>query len=96
MTGVVNTFDIGDRVVLEVVLTDAGGATVDPDTVVLRVRSASGQVTTPAVSRLKRGSYRGEVVPATAGDWHWRFETSSPWEGAEEGMFRVRLSKVLS
>ena len=95
-----NKYDIGDRVRLTLDVQEAG-AYVDPTSVVLKVKKPDNTVTTYTygvsadVVRSDEGRYYILVSITVAGAWYYRWETTGPGQGAEEGAFTALKSKVL-
>lgn len=73
----------------------ATDAYVDPSTVAFKYRNGNGTVTTLTygadVSLVKdsTGIYHVDVDAATAGTWHYRFESTGTYKAAQEGTFTV-------
>jgi hypothetical protein len=95
-----NKYDIGDKVRLTLDVQEIG-AYVDPSTVVLKVKKPDTTVTTYTygvgadVVKSATGRYFVLVSITAAGAWYYRWETTGPGQGAEEGAFTALKSKVL-
>lgn len=102
----VNTYDIGDLVVLKNgTFTNAGGIAVDPATVNVKVQNPNYDDVTytygmdAQVEKIGTGMYRCTIKPLIAGIWYYRWEAVDPaasitaaLEGAEEHKFSIRPS----
>jgi hypothetical protein len=86
--------DVGGTVDITAVLT-VEDALIDAASVILRVKSPGGIVTTPVISRDSIGTYHCDLEVDTAGEWFYRFEATAP-ASAHEGSFLVRQSHVLA
>ena len=95
----INTYDIGDRVILSAAFEVADVAT-DPTATSFVVRPAGGQAVTytlgsdDRVERDSAGVFTCWVEPDRHGDWHWAAVGTGPAKGAEERIFRVREPKA--
>ena len=106
MSACVNTYDLGDLVILKNgTFLDAEGVAVDPPVINVKVQSPDAADVTytygvnPNVEKLAIGVYRCTVKPLVAGIWFYRWEAVDPsasivlaLEGAEEHKFAVRAS----
>lgn len=76
-------------------LTDTGAA-ADPTTLVLKLKDASGTVTSytygssTAIVNDSVGNYHGDVIIPSSGKWSWRWEATGAVVGATEGTFIVK------
>ena len=86
-------FEVGTTARIQMNVTVEGDV-VDVDTVILKLKDPLGVVTLPNVVREDLGEYYADTVVATAGQYKYRWETTSPIS-AEEGSFVVRKSGVL-
>ena len=106
MAASVNTYDIGDLVILKNgTFLDAEGIAVDPPLINVKVQdpAALDVIYTYGVDsnveKLAVGVYRCTIKPVIAGIWFYRWEAVDPSapvvvarEGAEEHKFAVRAS----
>lgn len=95
-----NSYDIGDLVQLNVLVTGSEGTPVDPETVELVVRDPTGEVTTydyalGTVVRTDVGSYLVQLTPDQPGTWVYRWVTTGVGQGAEERRFYVRAHSAV-
>ena len=67
-----------------------GATLTDPGAVALRLVDPTGLATTPTATKSATGTYYADVVVATEGLWHYRFEGTAPALGAAEGKLEVR------
>lgn len=74
-----NTYPLGQTVTVSTTFANAAGAAANPTTVVLTVRSPSGDVTTPTPSNSGTGTYEAVLAPDEAGVWRyeWKGTTGS-------------------
>jgi hypothetical protein len=91
-------WDVNDAPRLQATFRNDSGALVDPSTVALRVLAPSGVVTNysyaaATLTKLSTGVYATEVPLTEAGQWFYRWESSTPGT-AEEGWLRVREPRV--
>lgn len=90
-----NTYDIGDRIGVEMQFYDANGAPADPNIVRFKYIDGSGNsvtVTAPNASIshvIGSGYYLWSTVGMIPGMWHWRWEGEGGIDTAEEGSFRI-------
>lgn len=108
MAATVNTYDIGDLVILKngTFTSDAGDA-VDPPVINVKVQDPRYDDTTYTygtdanVEKLATGIYRCTIKPMIPGMWYYRWETRdtalivNAMEGAEEHRFSVRPSAFI-
>lgn len=95
-----STYDVGDRVKLDVVFKDNTGAEVDPTEVELQLRRPDGTTvsyTHPTDSEIQKeatGVYSHVLTTEHSGqhDFHWK--ATGPGAGVEEGRFWVRLNAL--
>ena len=106
MAASVNTYDIGDLVILKNgTFKDGLDVAVDPVVINVKVQSPNYEDVTytygvdAAVEKLGVGIYRCTVKPTIPGMWYYRWEAVDPsasivvaMEGAEEHRFSVRPS----
>lgn len=90
----VNTYDIGDVVVLTATFA-VDGTPTNPSTIACQVKDPNGTETTPTPTNPSSGVYEVEVEPTTAGLWHYRFAGTGGAKAAEEHAFEVRRSAFL-
>lgn len=94
-----NTYDIGDKIDLTAVVTDKNGNTVDPTTIVWKVKHPSGTVDTynyPAgseITRTSQGNFKLQVAPDQSGEWVHQWRSTGAQAGGE-GTFYVRRPKI--
>lgn len=86
-----NTYDIGDKVRLKLVLKDYDGALIN-GTVTCAVIDPSAAPTAPSVTNGGTGIYYAYVDVDEAGTWRYRFESTGAVVSAGEGSFSVRPS----
>lgn len=84
-----DTYDFGDPVTLDLQVRDAAGVLVTPTTITLTTRDPDGAETTVVPATTGVGLYSVTLLPTVAGTWLYRWETTGPGEGAEEGGFTV-------
>ena len=95
-----STWLIGETARLSVAITDAAGAAADPGALRLKTKDPAGTVQTYTygvsgeVVKDAVGSYRADILLATAGRWAWRWETDAPNAGATEGGLSVEPSLI--
>lgn len=91
-----NSYDIGDAVVLRVEFRD--GRTkglVDPNTVTCFVKQVGGGAAVEApTTRESLGVYTATVDLTATGTFSYRFQGTGGATGSEEGRFRVRPRRV--
>lgn len=96
------TYDLGDRVQVKAVFTNAEteGA-VDPDVVNVSIRSPDGEVTTLVylddadVVRTGAGIYTLSIDANQAGTWYYRWWSTGAGQAAEERRFVVRDAQAV-
>lgn len=86
-----NTYDYGDVVRLTATFRNSAGALTTPSSTVCRVKSPAGDITTPAATPVSAGVLEAVVSINEEGEWHYRFEGTSP-TCAVEHRFLVRNS----
>ena len=81
----VGNFVVGEEVIFNITFySDAQRETeIDPASVVLKVESPGGVVSTPTTSQdgsrpLNTGKYTASKIVDQYGIWNWRWETTSP------------------
>lgn len=91
-----SSYDIGDRVNLQVTLTDTEGEVLDPDDVICTVRAPGGTESAPEVSNPEPGVYTATVEPDASGTWYYRFAGTDGSGNlvAQEKDFVVKVRKV--
>ena len=97
----VHTYEIGDRVKLEINFADDAGQPVDPSTVVLGIRFPDGTRQTadysnPGSSPLQHeaeGHFAYVMTADLVGKHAFRWLSTGPGAGAYEDYFWVRLSR---
>jgi hypothetical protein len=100
MAEVINSYDTKDQIRITGLLASAAGVLTDPTTLVFKVLSPSGEVTTYTYGsdafpiRISAGTYYIDVTPTEPGHWAYRFESSGTGQAADEGRFWVRASRV--
>jgi len=106
MNACVNTYDIGDLVILKNgTFLNSEGVAVDPPIVNVKVQNPEQLDVTYTyggdvnLEKLAVGVYRCTIKPLIAGTWHYRWEAVDSsaaiivaLEGAEEHKFSVRAS----
>ena len=90
-----SAYQIGTTVRLEAALTDAAGGAVNAATLRCRVRKRDSTAETEVALSDNGGTGRvkGDVTPATAGVYHYRFWMPGAPAVAAEGMFEVVASE---
>jgi hypothetical protein len=90
---------VGTPVRLTINLTDTGCDPVDPDTVLIKVKSPCGTITTytygtdTEVGRTSAGLYTADITPDDGGRWHYRWETTgTETTVTQEGNILVQYS----
>ena len=93
-----NTYDVGDRVKLQAVIKNSAGAAVDPTTVALTVKPATGMATSytyalAEVSKTAVGTYSMEyTIPSHSGGvYYYKFTAGGTYIGMEQSSFAVRV-----
>jgi uncharacterized protein YfaS (alpha-2-macroglobulin family) len=84
-------YTIGDLIELRADFA-SGGAAVDPDTVICKVKDPDGTVTQPTVSHDSAGVYTAEIAVTKKGRWTYRFAGTGGYQGARERDIRVERS----
>jgi hypothetical protein len=87
--------DIGDLIRLFVNFADSAGLAIDPEFVVLKVKSPSNTVIIPLNAEIIKvvvGSYYCDVNVNEAGTWFYRWECSGAGQCAVERTFQARMS----
>jgi hypothetical protein len=93
----VSSYDVGDKARVTATF---GSGSIDPSTVVAKVKNPLGQVTTytygtdAALVRSSLGVYYIDVSLTVAGTWWVRFESTGTGQAAEERELRALPSKV--
>jgi len=109
MAAAVNTYDIGDLVILKNgTFKDASEVAVDPPMINVKVQNPNHEDATytygvdAAVEKLATGVYRCTIKPTIPGMWYYRWEAVDAsasivvaQEGAEEHRFSVRPSAFI-
>jgi hypothetical protein len=67
-----------------------GATLTDPGAVTLTVRDPQGAEAPIAATKSATGTYYADLVVATEGLYHYRFEGTAPALGAAEGKLEVR------
>ncbi|MEY2632211.1 MAG: hypothetical protein RIR00_865 [Pseudomonadota bacterium] len=86
---------------LSVVVSTPGGLHADPGSLRLLVRAPDGQVdiyvygSAAEVVREGSGLFHADILLTASGNWTWRWETTEPNVGADEGALIVAASQVL-
>lgn len=93
---------IGSVARISVSITDsATDLLVDPGVLLLKVRPPATALYTltygvdALIKRDTDGAYHADITLDKAGDWRWRWESSTPNIGAVEGELTVRPSRVI-
>lgn len=87
-TSTIPVFDVGDTVRINATFTDSIEGTLhDPASVVFRLRSPAGAVTTPTSAKASTGVWSIDLLPTVEGTWRYRWEAPGV---TEEGQFVVR------
>lgn len=95
------TYDVGDLVVLELPLT-VDGALTDPTTLTLRITPPSGSVVTRLwptpleITRVSVGSFRYDYSPLVAGLYAYEWAATGSATADERGYFEVRPAYVVN
>ena len=87
----------GEVARLKVQITDpATNLAADPGSVVLKVKAPSGAITNNAypgtITRTAAGAFQCDVALTEKGKWLYRWETSTPYQGACQGDLSVTPS----
>jgi signal peptidase I len=96
-----NTYDIGDRVVVMGDWRNRANVAVDPDTVSVRVKRPDRTTVTYVygvgidVVRIEAGHYELEIDVTMHGVHHYYWWSTGNGKGAAENSFEVRTSDVL-
>jgi hypothetical protein len=91
-------YDIGDVVYCRGTFKDANGDLQDPSTVVAKIKSPSGGITTYTYGvdinlvRISQGIYSVSVSIGISGLWAYRFQSTGTGQTAGEQQFKVRRS----
>lgn len=96
-----DTYDIGDRVKLDITFKDDAGIDVDPDAVRLTLAYpdgnvetwGEGDVDTPIVHEAT-GYYSAEFTATMSGRHRFRWDANGPGAGSEEGYYYVNLNHL--
>lgn len=96
----ITAYPFGSRINMQVMWRDGlSNASVDPSTVVAKVRAPTGALTTytygvdPELVKVGAGTYRTAFNCSIHGAWHYRFEASGTYIGADEQTFSIRKSE---
>lgn len=95
------TYLVGEIARISLGVADLAGLIADPGGLVLRVKSASGSVTTytygtdAVIVRDSQGAYHADIPLTAPGQWAYRWECSAPNAGAAEGVITVQKSRVV-
>jgi hypothetical protein len=97
MPSAVNTYNIGDLVLLSAAFSDHDGNPADPDTVSLKVRRGKEAASdfTPTRDAPGQYSYRYSLAGASPGVYSYRFAGVGTVQAAGERQFQVAKSLVL-
>lgn len=76
-------WDVGDRVRFKVTVTDLAGVATDPTSITFKIKSPSGTVTSPTVTREATGKYYADFTLTEPGVWQWEWETTGNIELVE-------------
>jgi len=82
-----NTYLVGTRVLLAGQFTDSNGNALDPTTVVAKLRTPDGVVSTLTVQRNGVGAFSVSYTPGAIGLHQYRFEGSGAAVAANESQF---------
>ena len=85
------TYDIGDRVRMQLILKDYGGALTD-GTVTCSVKTPAGVTSAATVTNPATGVYHAFVTITEAGTWRYRFASTGATISAGEGSWQVGAS----
>lgn len=89
---------VGEVARLTLTTTDTAGAPLDPATVVLKIKSPAGAISTQAhpgaVVRMGVGVFVFDLALTEKGRWLYRWETSAPAQGATQGELTVAPSNI--
>ena len=102
----INTYDIGDLVILKNgTFKNGADVAVDPPVVTVKVQDPNYEDVIytygvdPNIEKLAVGVYRCTIKPTITGIWYYRWEAADPaapitsaLEGAEEKRFHIRIS----
>lgn len=88
----------GDTLKVAAEFRGTDGLHADPGAVTLTVLPPSGSTTTytyagATVTKDATGKFSKRLTPTTVGEWHYRFEGTSPAAGVVEDSFIVRSSE---
>lgn len=84
-----DTYDLADQVTFDLQVRNDAGVLVTPTTITLTVTDPAGAVSNVVPVSTGIGLYSGTVTPAVAGVWVYRWVTTGPGAGAEDGAFLV-------
>ena len=82
-----NSYAVGSVVELDGSFKDENGASIDPTTVIVTVKSPSGTLGTPTVSKDGTGEYSALYTISEAGVHQYRVEGTGAVVVASEGAF---------
>ncbi len=87
----------GEIVRLSIGITDVANVLVDPVTVTLKIKTASGITTQNypgTIERVALGVYRYDLPLLESGRHLWRWESSLPHQSAAQGQLFVNPSNI--
>lgn len=85
---------IGETATLPLLIVDAVGVAIDPDSIRLRIKppgAADYAIDNPI--RLDTGSFQHELALNKAGHWYYRWEVAAPQPAVAEGSIDVDPSR---
>lgn len=94
------SYDLGELVRTDAVITDFDGNAVDPTTVMVEFTSPSGVKTSytynvdPEVVKDSTGTYHASFEPDESGLWYYRWSGTGAAIGAKEKEFIVKEKKT--
>ena len=90
-----NTYSIGDIVLVTATFTDVSGNLIDPSAVTCAYKITNSSASTAAVTHVSTGIYTAQISIAIDGLYTYRFAGTGAAQAAKEGVFTVIPSVVL-
>lgn len=91
-----NVYPLGQTVKVSTTFSTAAGTPANPTTVVLTVRSPSGDATTPTPTNTGTGIYEAILAPDEAGVWRYEFKgTTGTAVAVDASWFTVERRLVI-
>jgi hypothetical protein len=93
-----NSYALGNLVRVSVIFTNSAGTAIDPGAVKCQVRLPAGTITTytygvdAGVVKDSTGNYHLDIDANTAGEWLYRWYSTSTGQAASEAVFTVEAS----